>query len=168
MGGHYSDDYADEANRHYAIKTIKRYSTKAERTIVNYNHLITLLQKGYTTVEVAFDKERQRRVYTYKASLTMGLQPADLAVVESPSGFEVVTVVRVHGEPQINVKAPYKFKWVVSKVDRTAYDEQMAREKKALALLQACEGKKAQTDALETLLVSVTNREELLRLLGHD
>lgn len=142
---------------------------KKERTIVNMNHLITLLQKGYTTVDVKFsgDGSSRSQKYTYKVSdaIAKTLALGDQVVVPARGAFKVAFVVEVHAEPQIDVKAPYSLGWVVQKVDHTAYDDQVAREKEAVKMLEQAERKKAQEDALDALLGNV-NREELMRLIN--
>lgn len=144
-----------------------------EKQIVNYNHLITLLQKGYTTCEVKFqDKHHgpQSQNYTYKVPTSLNVQPLDLVVVPvgdlKDRSFKVVEVQVVHPEPEIDVSAPYALKWVVCKVDTAAYDDQMKREEEAITLLRKGERKAAQERALAALMETVPNKEELMKLLG--
>lgn len=160
---------ADELRLEGSFNTLKQQATAEQRIIVNYNHLITLLQKGYTTIKVQFKESGAH--YTYKATEEMELAPGDLVVVPvkregEEEEFKIVTVVEVHPEPEIDVKAPYALKWVVSKLDLKAYNEQVDKEEEAVKLLQRGERKKAAADALDTLLANVPDRQELLKLLG--
>lgn len=136
---------------------------------MNFNHLITLLQKDYTTVEVQFLDEAASRTYTYKISNSMaaatGVDKLVVVPVYSNSTFKVAKIVAVHQEPEIDVRAPYALKWVASLVDLTAFDDQVKREKEAIDLLKKAERRRAQEAALAELL-SGTSREELMQLLN--
>lgn len=139
---------------------------------VNIHHIITLLQKNYTTVNVAFPENRNTaQTYTYKVSneIAATLKESDVVVV--PTGpnneFKSAIVVVVHPEPQIDVKKPYALKWVAQKVDLTAYNEQISREKKAIEMIQTAERRAAQERAMKVLLDNVDNVEELRQLLSN-
>lgn len=91
-------------------------------------HLIALLQEGYSTIEVIFNAG-DTRTYTYKAWNKDKVEVGSQVIVDSPSkGLVVVEVVAVHLSPKIDLDAPWTYKWIVQKVDRTAYDEQLERE----------------------------------------
>lgn len=139
--------------------------TKKEPMMQDFQHLIALLQKGYTTVNVRFDTGGP--LYTYKVSKTIAatLAKDGLVVVPAQNAFKVVKVVEVHDEPQIDVHKPLALKWVVQKVDTTAYDDQTAREAEAIQKLQVAERAQAQAKALEVLMGSVEDRAALLALI---
>lgn len=143
---------------------------KPKEKFMNFNHLITLLQKGYTTVQVSFNEGKHvdgDQQYIYKISEKLVPAVDDRVVVPVASGgFKVATIRVVDPEPQIDIKAPYALKWVASKVDMGPYNEQIAKEEQAVQMLQQGERKKAQEEAMEALLASVPNRAELLALLG--
>lgn len=147
-----------------SINPVNAVARKQEK-FMNYNHLITILQKGYTTVNVSFSLSDDRK-YAYKAAESMNLVPGAFVVVPARGEFKVATVCSVDPEPEIDIKAPYELKWVVARVDFSAYDEQNRREAEAFAMLKTGERKRAQAEAMETLLASVTNRAELMKLLG--
>lgn len=133
--------------------------------IVNFNHLVTLLQEHYTTVEVQF--QETSKSYTYKITKDMAadLLAGHKLVVDAPRGLHVVTVIKVHDEPQIDPDQPYAFKWAVQRVDTAPYEEQVKREAEAVELLKKAKRKQAQMEALNALLGDV-NREELLALIN--
>lgn len=151
-------------SKHYKLQTVKAFEPNAERKHVNFNHLITMLQKGYTTVHVEFRAGEQK--YTYKAPTTMNLVVGDKVVVEARKELKIATVAVVDEEPKIDIKAPYALGWVAQKIDLTAYNDQVRREDEAVALLQKGERAKAQKEAMEALLESVPDRKELFALLG--
>ena len=78
---------------------------------INHNHILSLLQTGFTTIAVSFEvnmdsevdpvlraRNRNTRVkeYTYKALETDNIKVGDLVVVDSPSeGLTIVQVTRV-------------------------------------------------------------------------
>ena len=167
----YSDeDLAEEAaadqarERRHLVKTRRSIQPLKEKISMDVKmmHLVTLLQKGFTTIHVRFDS---LKTYTYKAPLDMGLAKDDMVVVPAHSGFALVTVVKVDEEPDIDPNAPFGIRWVVQKVDMTRYNDQCAREEEAVKVLRQGQRRRAAEEALNELLKEV-NREELQRLLG--
>lgn len=113
-------------------------------------HLYTLLDTTHTTIKVVFgkvartklpvkqpaaapwtggDKESEPESWTYKVRKDMGIQVDDAVIVDSPSnGLQIVRVVAVHDTPQIDLDAPFEYKWVIQKIDRAEHDAQVAKE----------------------------------------
>jgi hypothetical protein len=139
----------------------------------NMQHLIALLQKGYTTITVAFFRENSgnsfdSKVYTYKVPQAMAdiLKPGDLVVVPAREAFSVAQVSEIHAEPQIDVSKPLALRWVVQKIDRAAYDDQTAREAEAIKSVEVAQRRQAQEEALATLLGTTEDREAFLKLIS--
>lgn len=134
--------------------------------MTDFQHLLALLQHGYTTVDVCFPENPGQR-YTYKipSKMAEGLKPKDYLVVPARSDFKLVQVAEVHPTPRIDVKKPLALKWVVQRVDFTAYNDQTSREAEAIEKLQVAERAAAQKKALEVLLGSIENRDEILKLI---
>ncbi len=110
-------------------------------------HLLSLLQTGFTTIQVQFpadlpqgevtasrhDRNSGQTVvgkvkdYTYKI---MGpCSPGDTVVVDSPySGLTCVKVISVDETPRIDLGADFTYKWVVQRVDTSAYKEMLEKE----------------------------------------
>jgi hypothetical protein len=140
-----------------------------EPMMKDFQHLFALLQTGYTTVAVVFDGDQAAfRTYTYKVpkGLADTLVKGDLLVVPARNEFKLVKVHEVHAEPEIDVTKPLALKWIVQKVDMTAYLDQTEREAQAVLKVQKAERAQAQQKALETLLGSVEDREALLQLIA--
>ena len=108
---------------------------------MNQKHLLALLQSGYTTIEVVFnDNGAKSKTYTYKARLEDNIQVGDRVVVDSPSkGMTVVEVTAVHKTAKIDLDAPFTYKWIVQKIDSTAYDETQAKEAEFLETMMEVE-----------------------------
>lgn len=108
------------------------------------NHILSLLQTGFTTIGVTFDVEmdtrdnpvdrarnrnRREKEYDYKALESDNIQVGDLVVVDSPhNGLTIVQVTRVDKKPRIDLDAPFPYRWIVQKIDRTHYDEVIKQE----------------------------------------
>lgn len=108
---------------------------------MNQKHLLALLQSGYTTIEVVFnDNGVKSKTYTYKARLEDNIQVGDRVVVDSPSkGMTVVEVTAVHKTAKIDLDAPFTYKWIVQKIDRTTYDETQVKEAEFLETMMEVE-----------------------------
>jgi hypothetical protein len=101
-------------------------------------HLMGLLQDMMTTAQVVFSgTERQ---YTYKVPKAWNLQAGQSVVVDSPhNGLTTAVVVSVDKTPRLDENASFVYKWAVQKVDRSWYDEQLAREQLFLEQLDEVE-----------------------------
>lgn len=113
---------------------------------INHNHILSLLQSGFTTIQVTFDlnfdekddpvlraRNRNNRVksYTYKVLEKDNVKVGDMVVVDSPSdGLCIVQVVGVDAKPRIELDAPFSYKWIVQKVDRSVYDDLLRQEER--------------------------------------
>lgn len=111
---------------------------------INHNHILSLLQTGFTTIGVVFDLEfdarqdpvlrarnrnNQTQEYTYKALETDQLKVGDFVVVDSPhEGLCITRVTRVDAKPKIDLNAPFSYKWIVQKIERERYDSLLAQE----------------------------------------
>lgn len=129
---------------------------------VRIHHLITLLQEGYTTCRARFAV--CGKTYTYKLPLDMAVKVGDNVVVGVCGELKVVEIAEIDAEPVIDIRAPYALRWVVCKVDRARYDEQMIREEQAAEELAKQERKSAKAKALEQLmgLVDVATLKAIL------
>lgn len=111
---------------------------------INHNHILSLLQTGFTTITVSFDidltyeedlvqrarnRNKKEKGYTYKALISDNIKVGDLVVVDSPSnGLVIVTVTGVDLHPRIDLSAPFPYKWIVQKIDRARYDDLLHQE----------------------------------------
>lgn len=110
---------------------------------INHNHVLSLLQEQYTTINISFDNDmtdedppyrarnrgQQAKRYTYKARLCDNIKAGDHVIVDTPhNGLTIVVVESIDPTPNINLSAPFPYKWIVQKVDRTVYDELVRRE----------------------------------------
>lgn len=118
-------------------------------------HDIDFLQQHYTTVKAIFPKtlsiqtlieQNLTRIlheqkaeafheYSYKAETALGLVAGDLAVVHAKDGLAIVQITQVDATPQIDPNANFNYKWVLDKVDLTAFKRRSAEEKQLTALL---------------------------------
>ena len=147
---------------------------------INHNHILSLLQTGFTTIAVTFDFEadastdpvlrarnRNNRVqeYTYKALESDNIQVGDFVVVDSPSnGFTIVQVVRVDAKPRIELNAPFSYKWIVQKVDRTRYEELLKQEQQfndALVEVERVKQREAVMESFQEVLPEGTEARKL-------
>lgn len=105
---------------------------------ISTGNLLNLLQSGFVTIKVRFKRDQgfSSRDYTYKAPASMGIAVGDEVIVDSPSsGMVVVEVMEVDEFGTIDYTAQHSYKWVVQKVDTTAYKIRSEVEKKAYKLL---------------------------------
>lgn len=120
---------------------------------MKHNHVLDLLQTNYTTVEVSFPSyQSSPRTYTYKVPLDAGIQVGDNCVVLVRDELKVVKIEVIHAQPSIDTSSAINYKWIVSKVDRTAYDAQREKEQQFLKLMQDMERARVRDSLAEALL----------------
>lgn len=105
-------------------------------------------------VSVKFEEYGKAYCYLTDLDLVVG----DKAIVESPSGFAVVNVIDVDCQ---NIKAS---KWIVDKVDFTAYDERKARQERLHDLKKSMDKKRKELDEFEIFAYYASKDAEMASL----
>lgn len=154
-------------------------------------HILSLLQTGFTTVEVwiapkegnvgqpqpqqPWMDNHQPAVpgapaapmpptYTFKASLTDNLVVGDYVVVITTIGIQVGKIMRVDLTPQIDPDADMEYKWIVQKVDLTAHQAKLEQEAQFNAALLEIERQKKR-DELQAQFVEQLGEDSAARKL---
>ena len=153
----------------------------------NLNHLVSLLQEGYTTIGVVFAAGAQpvqradddmapwdpsypgqaprgatagAQIYTYKCHFECIV--GDLVIVP-PSGPgklpSIATVVRHDAEPELNFEAGVEYKWAIGRVDTSAYDNTMQRERDLIRMLRDNQKKEQRAKLLASYQLSLPEDE---------
>lgn len=119
------------------------------------NHIVSMLQSGYTTVNVTYQLQAEfiegvTKSYTFKTFLA--LIEGDIVVVPNDQkGFSLVKVIEVHKEPQIDLDATYDYKWIIDRVDFTTYDMVLTKEKESTEQLRKAQQYNKRKEVLEGL-----------------
>lgn len=124
----------------------RRYSSEPP----NYADMIFANETKFPFIEQALPS----RVYVYKCSKEMAslLHRGDNVVVPMQhGGYSVGKVWNVHKTPLIDFEANHKYTWIVSKVDDSAYLQQLAKEAEFTKLLQQVEATQKR-EALRTAI----------------
>lgn len=89
-----------------------------------------LLDEHAYTIAVQFKLEEWGKTYTYVTNIP-GIKPFDKVIVHvgNDEDLKIATVVHVQEEVCIEPNAAIEYKWVISKVDFTKFNETMARNK---------------------------------------
>lgn len=104
--------------------------------------LLALLDTNLRTVGVQYKDMNGvafGKVYTYKTDIE-GLEVGDDVIVDAPStGMTVVKVAELHEIADLDEKATFEYKWIVSKVDAEGHEKRLEREEelaKEFAVIQ--------------------------------
>lgn len=123
--------------------------------------LLDLLNPNLRTISVKFrDTNGQAigRCYTYK-TLDDSIVVGDAVVVDAPhGGFVVVNVVEVHETAMMSAEDGINYKWIVCKVDATAYYDQLATD----------EANRAELERMQRIAQKAKAAEKLRKELGMD
>lgn len=152
----------------------------------NLNHLVSLLQEGYTTIGVVFaagaapvakpeddfapwypqmapvhrDATAGAQIYTYKCHFECIV--GDMVIVP-PSGAgklpSIATVVRLDSEPELNFESGVEYKWAIGRVDTSAYDNTMQRERDLIRMLRENQKKEQRAKLLASYQLSLPEDE---------
>lgn len=155
----------------------------------NLNHLVSLLQEGYTTIGVVFaagaalvpqmdndfapwdpqvpaagskyDKSSSAQIYTYKCHFECIV--GDLVIVPPSSAGKlpsIATVVRLDSEPELNFESGVEYKWAIGRVDTAAYDHTMERERDLIRMLRENQKKEQRAKLLASYQLSLPEDAE--------
>lgn len=157
----------------------------------NMNHLVSLLQEGYTTIGVIFaaaqpweldsakDEYREpqvrgangvparAQVYTYKCHFECIL--GDLVILPPHQNNKlpsVGTIVRIDDEPELNFESGIEYKWAVQRVDMDAYDKIQEKERALIKVLRDGERKKQRQELLESYQLSLPSDPESVKIIA--
>ena len=111
-------------------------------------HLVELLLKNFYTVGIRF--KNSHKVYTYKVDLATELAEEDQVVVQTTSGYEIVTVARVDEGMNIDVTSDIKYKFIVQKLDLTQYEELCDKDKNVAGVIATSAAEKQRQEIVET------------------
>jgi hypothetical protein len=115
--------------------------------------------------EILRDRDYRDRTYIYKVPKDAGVKVDDAVVVDSPSnGLTIARVVEVHSAPQIDLDAPFEYKWIVQKIDRTDYDQRIAREREFADKMLEVERVKQRESVLQDMREHLPENSEARRL----
>ncbi len=134
-------------------------------SVHSIHNLLGLMQEDFTTVHVKY--AGTARYYTFKADLALNLKEGDKVIVPNANGLDggyvVVEVRKVDATPCLEPTA-IQLKWVVQKLDTTAYDKRLASEEAAMEVL-AAGNKRAEQKAALAVLLNGTSADYLRQLL---
>jgi hypothetical protein len=117
------------------MKTVAATDTPADnsspnswRTAMDKN-IAALLRTDTRTIEVLMygDSTRAPKAYTYVTDLDIAV--GDKVVVDANGDLRLVEVAVVHDGVNIEPNSNVQYKWIISKVDTTRYDANMAKNK---------------------------------------
>lgn len=153
----------------------------------NLNHLVSLLQEGYTTIGVVFaagaapvqradddmapwdpaypnqpqaPRAASAQIYTYKCHFECIV--GDMVIVPPTSAGKlpsIATVVRLDSEPELNFESGVEYKWAIGRVDTSAYDNTMQRERDLIRMLRENQKKEQRAKLLASYQLSLPEDE---------
>lgn len=159
----------------------------------NLNHLVSLLQEGYTTVGVVFSTLPEKvmpqsqsgsikapwhqeapdyptageaKQYTYKCQFK-DVKVGDLVILPPTSGGKLPSIgviARVDDEPQLNFESGVEYKWLVDLVDTSAYDEVLRKEKEMMRVLRDAEKAKQRKELLDAYQLALPDDPDARKL----
>ena len=133
-------------------------------------HLITALSVGVFAVGVQFKTDQGQpygKIYTYKSK--QKLEEGDEVVIDSPfTGMTVGVVVSVKDILEIDLEASYSYKWIVSVIDKEAWEKVKEEDAKIESEIQALQVKVKKAKMVEELksALSLDDNSELDDLIA--
>ncbi len=117
------------------------------------NQDLHYLQRPFITVGAVFEDdisiseilndsetaEYHGHCYTFKAEVDSGLAVGDYAVVHAQNALKIVKIVQVHAAPAIDINAKFEYKWVIQKIDFSAFKARHSEQKQIHEMLNALE-----------------------------
>lgn len=112
------------------------------RTGMNYSSAVFLINKNVRAIKCTYDAKdksgTEPQGYTFK-TLDGSIAPDDLVVVPTDTrhGFTVVKVSEV--DIDVDLDSTIQLKWIVSKVDKVAYEKTLTDEAQAIKVIRMAE-----------------------------
>lgn len=136
-------------------------------------NITSLLSTKYQTIECSYErttldprtKVRNEKMYTYKVPLDIDVKVGDALIVNPPGGYKIVIVTAVHDQPRINPDARYEYKWIVGKIDDTAYKIRVANEETVKRMVELREHQKKVQAHIDAVGLSAEDVELFKSLL---
>jgi predicted GTPase len=91
-----------------------------------------------------------------------GLQQGDLVVVDTRNGF---AIAQIEGYEEIEKPGLKELKWVVQKVDLTAHQERMEKQRRLNALKRKMESRKKQLEEFQIFALLAKEDEVMKEML---
>lgn len=113
----------------------------------------------------ADDSQIGRQLYVYKVPKAWDVKQGDaLVVLNDNNQLKIVTVAKVDLAPDIDVDADFSYKWAVSKVDLTEFNELVNREKEFSTSMLEVERTKQRESLVNSFRDSLPEGSEARRL----
>lgn len=130
---------------------------------MQHRHIISLLQRDYHTIKCAFKNNLKEAEfapsYTFKCPNDINPKVGDLVVVDTSKGLNMIVVTEVHNDVQLDLDARFDYYWVVQLVDTSKWEERIAREKQAKAMLLEVERRRQHDSILEDVRKAMSGDE---------
>lgn len=123
---------------------------------MNNSLAIFVLSDGARMVRVSYEPEDEAKAKFYHfKTLDATIAEKDLVIIPSSTryGFTIGKVVAV--DVPVNFNDSIDYKWIAGKFNQPAYDDILAQEGKALAVIQQAEIKKQREELRKALLADV-------------
>ena len=147
--------------------------TPTSNKSANVRKAMLVLMQDYTSIRVIFTVNLPfdpvavgaQTGYTYLMPYAMDLRVGDAVVVPvTGNGFKIGQVIAVDAQPDLNLDAPFQYKWVVGKVDFQAYNERLMMEDRIGAKVQDLERENLRKNLVAGLMESMGS--EAVGLIG--
>lgn len=131
-------------------------------------NIAAILRNDTRTVSVIFQDDTRDHPVPYTYVTDLPFQVNDYAVVEAPSGLKVVQVYAVHDDLRIEPNADKEYKWIVTRIDLTPYEQNQERNRTITETLGKAYQKQARQAFATALLDSVpeSERGSIAALIG--
>lgn len=116
---------------------------------MNPANVASLLIDELKTVGVVY-RGTGTKCYTFKT--LEDFEVGDFAIVMNTRNEpEVVRIKELHDVPQIDLSAPYAYKWLVSKVNLEAYEQQLKKDNELTDHIRKMQQERCRDQAREAL-----------------
>ena len=134
------------------------------------------LQSNFYTIGVVFQNDSRytetpgygKKIYTYKVPNDIKFAVDDFAVVRvegKDPELKVVKVVEVNDGNTCEQDAPFKYKWVVQKVELDMYQQRLDNDKLLTAMVAELKNRKLRQSVFDELS-SVATPEEMKKIMN--
>lgn len=118
---------------------------------MNYTTAVFLINKDLRALTAIYEEGGKKEMFkTLDATIKVG----DLCVVPSDTRHKITTVKIVDADVSVDFDAPEKVRWIIAKVDMTAFDAVLQQEDQAVEAIKAAEFRKRRSNLFNDLVAA--------------
>jgi len=118
---------------------------------MNYSKAIFLISDKVRAVNCTYENQKGEKSYTFK-TLDQTIKAEDYVIVQTDTRYKMTVCKVADIDVDFDFDDGINFKWIVGKVDKTAFDKILAQEAEATSKIKRAETFKKRKELRESII----------------